>query len=71
MRTRQKRIATDTWRSLGCRTTELMMAGEGPETVYGSTESDKLMKLVVRAFRHDCLGRRLLRGTHSKSRVLE
>ena len=43
------------------------MAGEGPETVYGSTWalSYELMKLVVRA----CLDRHLLRGSHSKSPI--
>ena len=42
MRTRQKRVATDTWRSLGCRTTPLEHWSKRKPTVEPRSDSNTL-----------------------------
>ena len=45
MRTRQKRVATDTWRSLGCRTTPLEQWSKRKPTVEPRWAKQQTKKL--------------------------
>ena len=52
MRTRQKRVATDTWRSLGCRTTPLEHWSKRkptaePRSVKANSEHPALDRVII------------------------
>ena len=51
MRTRQKRVATDTWRSLGCRTTPLEHCSKRKPTVeprWAKQQTKNIMRITRR-----------------------
>ena len=81
MRTRQKRVATDTWRSLGCRTTPLEHWSRRKPTVEPRWAKQQTKKLrqgwydnkCTNKYKHlKCLSRQLVKNSwdnHVRSKI--